>query len=106
MLGLTVALIVMIGFSLRHQQRRIAIAATGTLIATGAIAGLLLIFNPVVGLRLLSESENGWYQARYAAPAQMTARPNELVSVPIQVTNAGCGVGKRRVMNHFAWAIH
>ncbi len=87
-LGLAVALIVMAGISL-WGHRQISIAAAGTLIATGAIVGLLLILNPVVGLRLLSESENGWYQARYSAPIEVTARPNELINVPVQVTNAG-----------------
>ncbi len=88
-LGLAAALVMMAGISFWYRQRRIAIIAVAALIATAVVIGLLVIVNRTVGLRLLTESENGWYLARYAAPPSLSARPNELLNVPVQVTNTG-----------------
>jgi hypothetical protein len=88
-LGLVVALIAIAGISFWKRQRLVATAAVGTLLATAGTIVILLITNPPVGLRLLSESENGWYQARYVVPAELTARPNEWLTVPVQITNTG-----------------
>lgn len=87
--GLSIALIVVIASSLRRHRRNNALAAFGVMGVVFVGIALLVVTNPIVGLRLLSENENAWYQARYSAPTEITAHPNDLVNVPVQLTNAG-----------------
>ncbi len=43
----------------------------------------------VFRLRFASEGDNGWYQASWQVPPQLTLAANEIQQVPITVTNAG-----------------
>jgi len=88
-LGLAVALLFMGGVGLLNSRREVVWASVGLMVAVVVVIGSLLVVNPTVGLRMLSESEDGWYQARYAAPVEVAARPGEFVNIPIQVNNAG-----------------
>ncbi len=57
------------------------------------LVGILFIFNTlgsdVFRLRFASEGDNGWYEAVWQVPPQLTLAANEIQPVPIVVTNAG-----------------
>jgi hypothetical protein len=62
-------------------------------LALVALVGIMFIFNTVGSdvfrLRFASEGDNGWYEANWQVPPQLTLAANEIQQVPITVTNAG-----------------
>ncbi|GJM42698.1 MAG: hypothetical protein DHS20C20_29800 [Ardenticatenaceae bacterium] len=67
--------------------------AVGPWLGLVGIVVLLFIFNTVASdvfrLRFASEGDNGWYEATWQVPPQLTLAANEVQQVPITVTNAG-----------------
>jgi hypothetical protein len=88
-IALLVALALVFGAGLWKQQRWAAVAAAATAGAFLSFVGLALIWNPTIGLRLSTETEQGWYRASYVTPQSVQARPGEWLNIPVQVTNNG-----------------
>ncbi len=87
--------------------------ARGLLAATlGAAAGLIVLTgvafaaNPLVKLRLLSETEQQWYQASYLSAPLPTLRPGQTVRVPVQLRNASVRDWKAGGAERFALSYH
>ncbi|MBA3533640.1 MAG: O-antigen ligase family protein [Ardenticatenales bacterium] len=62
----------------------------GSGLAVGALALLTLVLfiaNPLIRLRLLSETEGNWYQARFESRAIPPMEPSEIIQVPVLVQN-------------------
>ncbi|MBK8902036.1 MAG: hypothetical protein IPM53_12685 [Anaerolineaceae bacterium] len=57
------------------------------------VVGVLFVFNTVGSdvfrLRFASEGDNGWYEATWQVPPQLTLAANEIQQVPVTITNAG-----------------
>ena len=87
-IALGAALAVVVLAALRSEQRRIAYAGAGAMATLGILAGLSIVYNPEVGLRLTSESDQTWFKDSIAVPGQLTARPGEVLVIPVTVTNA------------------
>lgn len=74
---------------LRSDWRRVL---GPTLLSLGVLAagcGLLLLHDPVFGLRLVTESDADWYGAEYTAPAALSLQPAQSAQVDVDVRNAG-----------------
>lgn len=87
--ALGVGLAVMLGMGLWRRQRRVAIAGASAGGMLLALVGVVLVWNPLAGLRLQSETEEAWYQARYNAPHTLAAQPGETFFADVTVTNTG-----------------
>jgi hypothetical protein len=81
-------------------------AAAGTAVLLLTVTALVLVGNPITRLRLTTETEQLWYQARYAGPEAVQAQPGEVVTVPLQVTNSGERVWTRDGSSYFALSYH
>ncbi len=88
-LALFVALAVMAGLAWRRSMRTVAAGSLAAAFLLLGLVGLLLVVNPLAGLRLKSESEAGWYQVTYRAPSEATAQAGDWLVVPVEVANAG-----------------
>lgn len=81
------ALVVVVLAALRTEQRWIAYTGLGTIAILGILAGLSIIYNPEIGLRLSSEGDQSWFTDSISVPAQLTARPGEVLTIPVTITN-------------------
>jgi hypothetical protein len=81
----------------------VGILANGALIATVALA---LLTNNLVGLRLVTETEQSWYQAGYQVPAFIAARKGEHVTVPVDLINQGVRAWEAGGQHPFALSYH
>jgi hypothetical protein len=70
------------------------------------LSGLVLALQPTARLRLTTETEQSWYQARYEAPDTIRARAGELVTSPVSITNAGQRTWSAGGEAYFALAYH
>jgi hypothetical protein len=87
-LAAAIALFVFAGVAIRHHARRLALSLSLAALAGPvglAIAGGAL---PQVERRLVAEVEQDGYRATYTAPAVVAAAPEQVLDVPIRVTNA------------------
>ena len=53
------------------------------------IAPVLLGSSELARARWTSDNRQGWYRASFEAPAEISAQPDELITVPVAVTNLG-----------------
>lgn len=88
-LALFAGLVVMTGLAWRRSLRTVAAGSLAAVFLLVGWVGVLLVVNPLAGLRLKSESEAGWYQATYSAPMEATAQAGDSLVVPVEVVNAG-----------------
>jgi hypothetical protein len=88
-LALLAALALMVAAGLWRRNWSLMLASLATVALLLLLVFLVLFFNPTTRLRLTTETERVWYQAQYAAPQRIQARPGETLSVPVQVTNSG-----------------
>ncbi len=88
-LALFAGLVVMAGLAWRRSLRTVAAGSLAAAFLLVGWVGVLLVVNPLAGLRLKSESEAGWYQATYRAPPEATAQAGTWLAVPVEVANAG-----------------
>ena len=77
------------GMAWKQRQRWWAYAGVGIGMLTVGTMVALFAVQPVVALRLVSETERYWYQAEYEVPAEWQARPGETVRIPVRVRNVG-----------------
>lgn len=94
------------GLACRHHVGRVVVgtaAAGGVLVI---LVGLIFVENPLVTLRLATETERLWYQAAYQVPESLSARPGETLQVPVTVTNRGVRTWQTSGPNPFALAYH
>ncbi len=68
-LALFAGLVVMAGLAWRRSLRTVAAGSLAAAFLLVGWVGVLLVVNPLAGLRLKSESEAGWYQATYQRAA-------------------------------------
>ena len=66
--------------------RNAALAGWACLVLTPLI---LAWQNPVIALRLVSETDRPWYQAAYRAPDRLTVQTGQAVTVEVEVRNVG-----------------
>ena len=88
-LALFAGLAVMAGLAWRRSLRTVAAGSLAAAFLLVGWVGVLLVVNPLAGLRLKSEFEAGWYQATYRAPSEATAQAGDWLAVPVEVANAG-----------------
>ena len=91
--------------SWRTQPRflRASLAAALGLLAT---VGVVLVSQPVLRLRLSSESAASWYRADYATPQAVSAQPGQMASVPVRLTNTGARAWSAGGAHPFALSYH
>ena len=87
-------------------QRQLIFVSLLTAALLLVLLALVLGLNPMVRLRLTTETEQSWYQARYVAPDTIRARPGEVLTVPIAVTNSGERIWSAGGEHFFALAYH
>ena len=88
-LALLAALAVMALAGVWRRRRRLVVAALVTGLTLVLLVALVLFFNPTTRLRLITETEQSWYQVKYAAPESLPARPGQRITAPVRVTNTG-----------------
>jgi hypothetical protein len=88
-LAMLAALAVLMLAAWRRQERTLLWAGAASAALLLGLVLLALVVNPLTALRLVSETEQGWYRAVYTTPEEVTAQPGELLSVPVGVTNGG-----------------
>lgn len=88
-LALFAGLAVMAGLAWRRGLRTVAAGSLAAALLLVGWVGVLLVVNPLAGLRLKSESEVGWYQATYRAPPEASAQAGDWLAVSVEVANAG-----------------
>ena len=89
----------------RHQRALL----TGSLAAGAALLAcwaMILIWNPVARYRLVSETEQRWYQAAYQAPPRLAVEANETLRVPVTLTNTGARTWHAQGDHAFALGYH
>jgi O-antigen ligase len=74
-------------YGLRTKVRSLWLSAGISVVLLLAFAALTIVWNPTVGLRLSTETEQTWYRAQYTAPDQLEAKPGEVMLVPVRVIN-------------------
>jgi hypothetical protein len=91
LLGLSFLAMAVISLRFGHALHARATLAAATVAAAtlAAITAGMFFLNPLVQLRLLSETEQGWYQASYTAGEVRYLRPEESARVPVRVQNTG-----------------
>ena len=108
--GGIIALAAAFGFiALIGKRGQLSTLAKGAGIALTLMVGLVLLLiarNPVIALRLISETENMWYQAAYQAPSQISARPGETITVTVYVRNTGVRAWRPTGPYPFALSYH
>ncbi len=82
------ALGVLAALAARHGARRVLAPVGVAALAAPVTFGLAAATLPQVEHRMLAELEQASYRATYAAPAQVTVAPDQMVEVPVTVTNA------------------
>jgi hypothetical protein len=105
-ISLLAGLGLMVGVALWKRQRWAVAAGGVAVVALLAFVGLALVWNPTIGLRLSTETEQEWYQASYATPLSVQARPGEWLSLPVQVTNRGVKTWTRGGEHPFTLSYH
>lgn len=76
----------------RWRQWRFDAFARAAVCAVLALAALLFasyVVNPMLALRLGSESDRGWFQARYTVAPLPPLHANETITVSVQLQNIG-----------------
>ncbi len=73
----------------RSHRRLIVLAVLAVVGSLALVLGLLITSNPVLLLRFISENGEDWYRASYSAAPKLSARPGEVLSIPVQLTNMG-----------------
>jgi hypothetical protein len=86
-LALWAALGLMLAAGLWRRSRSLVLASLATAALLLVLVFLVLFYNPTARLRLTTETERAWYQAQYVTPQDIQAKPGEILSVPVQVTN-------------------
>jgi hypothetical protein len=106
LLSLLAALVCMAAWAAWRHRR---VLLWGSLITAGtllALWGASLIWNPVARYRLVSETEQRWYQAAYQAPAQLAVDAGEMILVPVTVTNTSVRPWKANGDHAFRLGFH
>jgi hypothetical protein len=90
---LALSFLALVALALRYRRALHARSAlVAGLLASATLAVLtasIFYLNPLVQLRLLSETEQHWYQATYTATEVRPLRPDETARVPVRVQNTG-----------------
>lgn len=86
-LALLAALALMLAAGLWRRNRPLVLASLATAVLLLVLVLLVLFNNPTTRLRLITETERGWYQAQYVAPQEVQAEPGEILSILVEVTN-------------------
>lgn len=86
-IALAVALVVVIVIAWLSHQRQFAYAGAGAVAILGILAGLSIVYNPEIGLRLTNESDQTWFKDSISVPDRLTARPGSVLQIPVEVTN-------------------
>ena len=93
-IAFALSLLVCIGLLLyfyRHRIERRVILVGGMAVTAILVfaAAVLILTNPTIALRFITEDDQSWYQVAFSVESQTTARPGETVSIPVTVTNMG-----------------
>jgi O-antigen ligase len=87
---ITAALSIMIVAALAASRAgRQGLAPFALLACVGVAAVAVSRSNEVIGARLASEGQDGWYRAQIDAPATLSLAPGQTAAVPIRLTNRG-----------------
>jgi hypothetical protein len=73
----------------RIERRAVLIGSAAVTASLVVSAGVLILTNPTIALRFITEDDQSWYQVAFSVENQATARPGETTSIPITVTNTG-----------------
>jgi O-antigen ligase len=86
-LGAGVVVLVVLAVSARRRPLAVAAAATGGMVAAGAVA--LAFLGPLPPQRMVMEGDRGLYAARYLVTGHLALAPGERRDVRVTVTNTG-----------------
>jgi hypothetical protein len=86
-LSLTSALLSKLGSTAAQRQQFYLWAGTAGLVLI--LIPINLLFSPTFQLRLSSEGDNEWYQARVKVPPELQVSINETIHVPVTLVNEG-----------------
>jgi hypothetical protein len=91
--GGAIALLAALGWMAAWAAWRRRRALSGSSFLAGAtllaLWAAMLIVNPVTRYRLVSETQQSWYQAAYQAPQHLILEAGQAIYVPVTVRNAG-----------------
>jgi O-antigen ligase/polysaccharide polymerase Wzy-like membrane protein len=87
MIGALAALAVLAAFAARQGARQVLAPVGVAAVAAPMTLGFAAATLPPVEHRMLAELEQASYRATYAAPSQVTVAPDQVVEVPVTVTN-------------------
>jgi hypothetical protein len=87
-LAFVYAALLLCAFSRLRWRRALAPTAAGAVALLGGVS-LLVVHDPVVDMRLVTESDADWYGAVYTAPASLQVRPNQPLTINLDVRNEG-----------------
>jgi len=99
-------LVGLLGIGLWVRQPALARAAAGGAVILPALIAASLVTTPTLLLRLDSETVLNWYRADYSAPATVSGRPGETVTVPVNVVNTGARTWSASGDRPFALSYH
>jgi hypothetical protein len=105
---LTIASSVTIVALLRYSRRGFDAGVKAVAALSVTIVVLLLATRPLesIILRLTTDGQQAWYRAEIEAPAEIAIRTGDVVSVPVQVTNAGRGAWYPDASDPFLLSYH
>ncbi len=85
-LGITFLVLALLAWA---RDRGMAYLALGSIGLLGAIILITAWRNPVIALRLVSETDRAWYRAVYTVPPELRMAPGEEITVSVVVRNTG-----------------
>jgi O-antigen ligase len=89
----------------RHQ-RSLVVASLAAVAGLGLLVVAAVATNPLLALHLTSEASADLYRASYQPPSTATARPGQLIVVPVQVANTGLRSWRSTAEHPFSLSYH
>jgi hypothetical protein len=89
MLVVELVLVLMLLLAVRQHTARLARLSAGAALGLPLLLGGAIALQPLLVLRLTSESAQEWYRADYASPPAITAQPGQAATVPVRLANTG-----------------
>jgi O-antigen ligase len=82
-------LVLMLALAARQHVGRLARISLGAALGLPLLIGGAIALQPLLLLRLTSETAQDWYRADYATPRAVTAQPGQAATVAVRLANTG-----------------